>query len=55
MAIDATKDFQLSINQNAQSELSSDVEEETTFSKKITKECIDELIQKIDKLINGAS
>lgn len=55
MAIDATKDYQLSMNQNSQREFSSVVERETTYAPKITKECVDELIKKIDKLINEAS
>lgn len=55
MAIDATKDYQFSMNQNPQREFNSVVERDTTYTQKITKECVDELIMEIDKLINGTS
>lgn len=52
MAIDMTKDYQFPMNQNPQREMSSVVKRETTYSQKITKESVDELIKEIDKLIN---
>lgn len=55
MAIDVTKDYQYPMNQIPQREYNSVVERETTYVQKITKECVDNLIEEIDKLINGAS
>lgn len=55
MAIDITTDFQYPMNQNPQREYGSVIERETTYAQTITKECVDKLIEDIDRVLNGAS
>lgn len=55
MAIDIPTNYPNPMNQNPTREYERIVKNEKTDVKKITKECVDKLIEDIDRILKGAS
>ncbi|MFJ7952936.1 hypothetical protein ACIQZG_15555 [Lysinibacillus sp. NPDC096418] len=55
MRIDITTNYQYPLNQKLQSECVQVINKETSDVQKITKACVDKLIEDIDRILKGAS
>ncbi|MFJ7736522.1 hypothetical protein ACIQ2D_09265 [Lysinibacillus sp. NPDC097287] len=55
MTIDITTNYQYPLNQNPQREYGKVIEKEPTDVQRITKACVDKLIEDIDRILKGAS